>query len=387
MAKHGLTRSEGSTATGRKLWGLTPLGLAAAAEVLPTGTVLGGIARSAGRSGAPHAMAVNETFIALIRPRPDGDSQEHGAGPAGIGSITTATTEASHHLPSAGRNRATVRADGVLRAPEAGLPVLLIEVDRGTETAAAVAGKFESYLRFFRLTAKDRTGKEQPVWRTLYPPTGREGYPPIAIVYTGRPGPVAIRNRMAAVEELTRQHWQGHTHGPFQEDGVRLDGWTDYADAIPILAVALADLQAQGPHAAVWLRHGHHTGHDLVEDRLETLADALDNPHNLTAYQVRYRAHDQARQERYAREEAERRRAREEAADEWLRAAEAERARKAAVEPPPPRCRRCGGPLAGPDDDGRDYGIPAPDGTHCAACRSELARPWLLRTLFPRRPT
>ncbi|MFJ8602492.1 hypothetical protein ACIREM_28050 [Streptomyces shenzhenensis] len=40
-------------------------------------------------------------------------------------------------LPGSGRNRSGVRADGVLQAPEAGLPVLMVEADNCTESAAA----------------------------------------------------------------------------------------------------------------------------------------------------------------------------------------------------------------------------------------------------------
>ncbi|MER5757628.1 replication-relaxation family protein, partial [Streptomyces sp. NPDC002088] len=71
LARHGLTVSEGAARDGNKLWGLTPLGLDAAAEVLgrPPGE-MGSTARGAARSGAPHAMAVNETVIAVTRTPP-----------------------------------------------------------------------------------------------------------------------------------------------------------------------------------------------------------------------------------------------------------------------------------------------------------------------------
>ncbi|MFD9400243.1 replication-relaxation family protein [Streptomyces sp. NPDC060011] len=71
LARHGLVVSEGSSRDGHKIWHLTPVGLDAAAEVLgrPVGE-MGGTARGAARSGAPHAMAVNETIIAIIRTPP-----------------------------------------------------------------------------------------------------------------------------------------------------------------------------------------------------------------------------------------------------------------------------------------------------------------------------
>lgn len=51
---------------------LTKDGLAAAAIDLDCEPEeMGGMPKSAGRSGASHPMAVNETVIALIRPKPD----------------------------------------------------------------------------------------------------------------------------------------------------------------------------------------------------------------------------------------------------------------------------------------------------------------------------
>ncbi|MFJ4467491.1 replication-relaxation family protein [Streptomyces sp. NPDC089424] len=193
LARHGLTLSEGAARDGNKLWGLTPLGLDAAAEVLGRGPgEMGGIARGAARSGAPHAMAVNETVIAITRTPPAATrpipstrnpatappTETAPAAPEGIGSIFAWSTEVALNLPSTGRNRSGVRADAVLQAPVAGVPVLLVEVDNCTEAADVVAAKFDKYLRFFRLQAKDHRGRDVPAWRNLYPPTGREGHPP-----------------------------------------------------------------------------------------------------------------------------------------------------------------------------------------------------------------
>ncbi|MDL5198710.1 replication-relaxation family protein [Streptomyces sp. ALI-76-A] len=93
------------------------------------------------------------------------------------------STEVVHHLPAGGRSRSTVQTDAVLHAPEAGVPVLLLEVDNCTESAEVLAAKFDRYRRFFRLTTKDHQGREVPVWRTLYPSTEREGHPPVAVVF------------------------------------------------------------------------------------------------------------------------------------------------------------------------------------------------------------
>ncbi|MFH8470927.1 replication-relaxation family protein [Streptomyces sp. NPDC017991] len=114
-------------------------------------------------------------------------------------------------LPSAGRNRATVQTDAVLHAPEAGVPVLLFEVDNCTESADVLVAKFDRYRRFFRQKTKDHQGRELPVWRTLYPPTFREGFPPVAVVFNPgiRTGEQALKNRMNRVLDLTREFWSG----------------------------------------------------------------------------------------------------------------------------------------------------------------------------------
>ncbi|MGW1729100.1 replication-relaxation family protein [Streptomyces sp. NPDC002306] len=229
LAKHGLTLSEGAARDGNKLWGLTPLGLDAAGEVLGRGPgEMGSTARGAARSGAPHAMAVNETVITRTPPtatRPLTGTPATATAPTavpapqavaagmveGIGSVFSWSTEVALNLPTSGRNRSGVRADAVLRASEAGVPVLLVEVDNCTETTDVLAAKFDKYLRFFRLKTKDHQEHDVPTWRLLYPPTGREGHPPVAVVYNPgtRLGPQALKNRMNTVMNETRAIWSG----------------------------------------------------------------------------------------------------------------------------------------------------------------------------------
>ncbi|MFD1275467.1 replication-relaxation family protein [Streptomyces kaempferi] len=139
LAKHGLTLSEGSARDGQKLWGLTPLGITAAAEVLGRPAAdMGGNARGAARSGAPHAMAVNETVVALTGTQPtptrpiarntptpaprqpvEAATAAAPVVPVGFGSVGSWVTEVVHNLPGTSRTRPSVRADAVLRAPEA----------------------------------------------------------------------------------------------------------------------------------------------------------------------------------------------------------------------------------------------------------------------------
>ncbi|MFD6299596.1 replication-relaxation family protein [Streptomyces sp. NPDC060235] len=183
LARHGLVVSEGSSRDGHKIWHLTPVGLDAADEVLgrPVGE-MGGTARGAARSGAPHAMAVNETIIAITRtpatatrpvprqPTPELVTIAAASGPTslakpvtdvpGIGWGGSWSTEVPLAAPSSRAGRAGVRADAVLTAPEAGVPVLFVEVDNCTEPPETLEAKFEKYLRYFRLTTKSSLGDD-----------------------------------------------------------------------------------------------------------------------------------------------------------------------------------------------------------------------------------
>ncbi|CAG6391868.1 hypothetical protein SCOCK_140066 [Actinacidiphila cocklensis] len=185
-----------------ELWNLTDPGLDAARRLLERDAdQMGGSARGVGRGGAPHAMAVNATIIAIIR--------------GGIGGITSWRTEVPHPLSSTGKRN--VRADAVLCAPDDGLPLLMLEVDRGTEPVSRVAAKLASYVAFYRRSVNDpgepsdwtarMTGTGQvPFWETLYPDTGLPGWPPLAMVFTGA-GPRALANRMRDVAHLSRERW------------------------------------------------------------------------------------------------------------------------------------------------------------------------------------
>lgn len=276
LARHHLTAHDGYTRQhkpGRpqKLWRLTPGGLQAAAEVLPAGTPLGSTARGAGRSGAPHSMLVNDLVVAFTRGGTAADA------PGGIGAVTDWQTEVQH--PIAGREN--VITDAVLRAPEAGVPVLLVEADRGTMDPGRVAHKVHRYRMFFRRTVR-LPGHRQatPLWRLTYPDTGREGYPPVALVLAGA-GPRGLAQRAAVIEDLTRAYWQGR---PQQSWG---KGHTDYADTVPVIATTLPRLQELGPLGASWQRFGRTDWQPLTE--------ALDNPDGERARQRLPPAVDQSR--------------------------------------------------------------------------------------------
>ncbi|MEW1648211.1 MULTISPECIES: hypothetical protein [unclassified Streptomyces] len=101
-------------------------------------------------------------------------------------------------MPGAARTRSSVRADVVLRAPKAGLPVLSVEVDPGT-----------------------RMGKQAP------------------------------KNQMNTVMNLTRMNCSGRYEDVGRDFGEeRGDGYYDFADAIPLLVTTLAVLRVHGPLGA-----------------------------------------------------------------------------------------------------------------------------------------
>jgi hypothetical protein len=160
-----LVLSEGSTAgpagkfgapdrrgeASQKLWGLTKAGLdAAAIKLKREPDVMGGHARGAGTGGAPHAMAVNATIVAFTR-----GGRLPGA-PAGIGGIDSWRTEVAHPLTSSGKRN--VRADAVFQDKDAGVPLLMVEVDRYTESAHVLADKVGAYADFYARRVRDPRG-------------------------------------------------------------------------------------------------------------------------------------------------------------------------------------------------------------------------------------
>ncbi|MFD9445867.1 replication-relaxation family protein [Streptomyces sp. NPDC060006] len=393
LARYGITVSEGSSRDGNKLWSLTPLGLDAAAEVLGRpADQMGGTARGAARSGAPHAMAVNETIIAITRtpaaptqpvprqqtaptvPPADVDAQAADSRVRGMGWVGSWSTEASLNLPSSRGTRTAVRADAVLQAPEAGLPVLFVEVDNCTETPEVLAAKFEKYRSYFRLKTKTTQGLEVPVWRSRYAATGRDGHPPVAVVFNPgtRTGPEGLKNRMNTVLQLSRQVWSGtyQWHGTYGA-GEERDGYYDHADAVPVLFTTLERLQTNGPHGAVWRRCGH--------GQWETLPDALANPQDHDAWAVR----EEARRQQRDAEREERQQAWAAQRERWTQ--QPDPAPAPAAEPEP--CERCGLPITG--QEGYFYpDAPLEDGRHCPTCRTDLRQqPMTLRqALFGKRP-
>ncbi|MFI8504499.1 replication-relaxation family protein [Streptomyces sp. NPDC085524] len=274
MRKHGLSENGGSTETGDSLRNLTTKGLEAASyELRRPATEMGSTARGAGSSGASHPMAVNETVIAMLRPKPNlaklADDPSHvqaaaqaaADGPDGIGTIASYWTEVP--LPANGTwnapGKGGAQADLVLTAPQDGVPLLFIEVDNCHETAEELAAKLEKYARFFKRKMKDTDGRERPMWRTRW--TGLEGrygdepHPPVLLVFN-RIGERNPDRTVPRLMELTRHLWQGER----QRGGHHL-----YDRRIPIVAVGLKNLRAHGPAGPVFLRFGRTHPQPLLE--------------------------------------------------------------------------------------------------------------------------
>lgn len=283
----------------RGLWLLRgKAGLQAASAVLEDSREMGGTASGAGKTGGGHALAVNESIIAFIH----GGTEPGGAG--GISAIGDWSTEAAHPL-GGGRK---VIPDALLRAPGPGVSVLMLELDRYGMQTSRLMTKCANYRELYRRQVRnddpragtDDVPKTVPVWKQMYPGHGREGYPPLAIVFTGRADrPVseqALMTRLATIGELTREYWEPVRTSANQYDH---DSWLSYQDAIPVVATTLARLKQHGPMGPVWTRYGRQGEHSLGE--------ALKNWDTRAAYDRRREA-ERARNAERQRELQEKRR-------------------------------------------------------------------------------
>ncbi|MFF2147801.1 hypothetical protein [Kitasatospora sp. NPDC058190] len=304
----GKARPDG-WARGRKLWCLTRAGHKEAAGFLPPGTKLSTVREGESAGYDEHALDVTAVAGHLTR--------------ASHGSPLTLTTEARHPVPG----RRARYADLVLCDPGASVPVLLVEVDRDNETVGQLVEKLASYTAWCELLAKGADKirakaarhdgaavHDHRHWRTVYPPTGHEGYPPVALVLTpGRkrdqPGAKPLTpeqqaakaerdhqrllRRLDAVEDGSGAYWSPR---PYPFAGVTAG---NYHLALPVVATTLQLLDAHGADAPVWRRFGR--------DGWHTLTAALDNPDGDRLLAVEQKAAAAARR---AREQAEREAAR-----------------------------------------------------------------------------
>ncbi len=297
LALHSLVASDGNTKTGHKTWRLEgTAGLEAAGQVLGLfRSEMGSTARGAGRTGAQHAMAVNETVLAFVL----GGTAE-GA-PGGVGTLADWATEVEYVLPG---GRRKVRPDAVWQAPEIGVPVLMVEVDRSTMSTERLARKFTAYRELFRTKVKSNDpalADEEPAdrmvhwWLRDWPGHTQPGYPPVALVVTDA-SPLALANRQQKVSDLARDAWGG-SWWTIRSDDADGDGWRKYDDAVPVIATTLELLAEHGPLGPVWWRYGRNGAR-------YSLLDALESPDTRAAYDERQEAREEkARQVRQAHRE------------------------------------------------------------------------------------
>ncbi|WP_258958141.1 replication-relaxation family protein, partial [Streptomyces leeuwenhoekii] len=183
LEDHRLVRIETVREDQRQVWVLTARGHREAKKLLePKGIRVSALREEKydpvtgellGTSYDDHAAAVTSTAAELHR--------------AGIGHRLGFATEIPHRLADG----YVQRADLVVRAPEAGVPVMLLEIDRRTEDAHELVAKLRRYWEWGRLLPKDahkytvdlvrsrpdgieHVDHEQRLWRRVYPPTGRE---------------------------------------------------------------------------------------------------------------------------------------------------------------------------------------------------------------------
>ncbi|MEV0982657.1 replication-relaxation family protein [Streptomyces sp. NPDC049915] len=308
LRRHGLAVDGGRTRGGEETRLLTKDGLAAAAIDLDREMEeMGGMPKSAGCSGASHPMTVNETVIALIRPKPNMDkvvrepaeavaaARAAVDAPDGIGTLASYATEVALPVKGTWRNPAigSARADVGLTAPEAGVPLLFIEVDNCTEEAVLIARKFDKYARFFQRQEKDTDGIEKPLWRTRWSAPASDEYervhPPVLLVFH-QVGRRSARNQMARVADLTRHHWQGRWH----PEG----GYHSYDRCIPIVVTTLEELREHGPAGPAFWRFGR--------DHRQPLLDAIGNGRRDAYLARRHQAARQGQRRRAEREAAQR---------------------------------------------------------------------------------
>lgn len=218
---------------------------------------------------------------------------------AGYGTPLSWQTEIGHKLPYG----YTQYADLTMRAPDASVPAMLLEVDRVTEPVDDLVDKLRRYTEWFELLApKADAAKAQAargsavhdfrLWPRLYPATGREGYVPVAFVFTAKTA-AQRESRMRRLEQAAGTYFAGE---PYPGRGAGITA-VDYHRAVPVVVTELERITADPAGAAgkVWRRLGR--------DEWQTLPEALDNPNGDRLYAVQW---EQARRRRAEREAAER---------------------------------------------------------------------------------
>ncbi|MEU4359311.1 hypothetical protein [Streptomyces virginiae] len=303
LEDHHLVRIESVQEDQRQVWVLTKRGHSEAKRLLEPKGIRVSVLREAkydpdtgellGTGYDDHAAAVTSTAAELHR--------------AGIGHRLGFQTEIGHRLG----NSFVQRADLMVRAPMSGVPVLLVEVDRRTEDAHELVQKLCRYWEWGRLLpsgadkrtvdlvrsrpdAIETVDHERRLWRRFYPPTGREGLPPVAFVFADTTE-AKVANTVAVLEEAGRRYWAPRRYDTFERGITALD----YGQAVPVVVTTLKQLHEHGADGAVWRRLGRKGE--------QTLTAALNNPDGDALYRHQMaRADERAAQRQAAEREAQR---------------------------------------------------------------------------------
>ncbi|WP_232544469.1 replication-relaxation family protein [Streptomyces buecherae] len=157
LKNSGLTRVETRLKSGHQLWVLTEKGHKEAKQLLPKTVRISALRKPTfDNEGRPvesngydeHAAAVTSTAAVLTG--------------AGYGTPLSWQTEIAHRLPYG----YTQYADLTMRAPDAGVPAMLLEVDRVTEPIEDLVDKLRRYTEWFELLApKVDVNRERAVRR------------------------------------------------------------------------------------------------------------------------------------------------------------------------------------------------------------------------------
>lgn len=291
----GKVRVETRLESNHQLWVLTERGHKEARQLLPGSVRVSALRKlEVDDKGEPvtgegfdeHAAAVTMTAAVLTG--------------AGFGTPLSGQTEIAHRLPYG----YTQYADLTMRAPDAGVPAMLLEVDRVNEPVDVLVAKVRRYTEWFELLAPkaDKTRAHAArrdgaavhgfrLWSRIYPPTGREGYVPLAFVFTGKTK-AQRESRIRRLEQAARTYFAGSAYQG------RASGITavDYHQALPVVVTELERIIADPDGAAgrVWRRLGREG------DLWQALSEALDNPDGDRLYAVQLREARRRRQEREA---------------------------------------------------------------------------------------
>ncbi|MFF7590316.1 replication-relaxation family protein [Kitasatospora purpeofusca] len=99
--------------------------------------------------------------------------------------------------------RRKVRPDAVLEAPEIGVPVLMVEVDRSTMSSARVAAKFTAYRELFRTKSRDNDpalAAQESADRTASGWPGGTGPRPADAAFPDRTAPASPLDQVMSLE-------------------------------------------------------------------------------------------------------------------------------------------------------------------------------------------